>query len=129
MKLSRKNRIRIKVIGFLLMVLTMVLLNNMQQESSANFSARNNFEIIGNINDKGITPGSVTIPTKTEGDLPLRLISKPNSNFLMVLNNCQHFSNAVKFQLLQKTFLQFCTRIHYNFITEYLATIRNKDYK
>ncbi len=129
MKLSRKNRIRIKVIGFLLMVLTMVLLNNMQQESSANFSARNNFEIIGNINDKGITPGSATIPTKTEGDLPLRLISKPNSNFLMVLNNCQHFSNAVKFQLLQKTFLQFCTRIHYNFITEFLATIRNKDYK
>ena len=80
MKLSRKNRIRIKVIGFLLMVLTMVLLNNMQQESSANFSARNNFEIIGNINDKGITPGSATIPTKT-GRSSVRLISKPNSIF------------------------------------------------
>lgn len=129
MNLSHKNRIRIKVIGFLLMVLTMVVLNDKQNESAERNDKLSNWKIIGDINNKGITPATATIPAKTEGDLPLSLISKPNSNFLTVINNCQHFSNAVKFQLLQKTFLQFCTKIHFNFITEYLATIRNKDYK
>jgi hypothetical protein len=129
MGIMRRNINSIKIIGFILMIGLMVLLNA-QQENAKNKAGKIPVrEIITNVDNSGLTPSNATIPAKTEGALPLRLISKPNSNFLLVINNCQHFTHIVKFNAIQKNFLSFCTKIHHNFITEYLATIRNKDYK
>jgi hypothetical protein len=119
----------IKIFSFLLMIGLMVLLNE-QQENARNKSGRKPFrEVVTTIDPSGLAPVSSAIPNKTEGALPFRLISKTNSNFLFVITNCQHFLHEVKYQVLQKRFLKIRPKIHLNFITEYLATIRNKDYK
>jgi hypothetical protein len=129
MVLSQRNRNTIKIVGFILMIGLMVVLND-RQEAAKNKAGKNRHkEVVTDANRSGVTPGTATIPAKTEGALPLRLSSKPNSNFLLVVSNCQHFSHVVKYQLQQKNFLGFCTKISYNFITEFLATIRNKDYR
>jgi len=129
MVLTQRNINSLKIIGLLLMMGLMVVLNDKQENAKNKAGKNQDREIVRNVNDSGITPGTATIPDKTEGSLPIRLISKTNLNLLLVINNCQHFTHAVKYQVLQKNFLTFCSTISYNFITEYLATIRNKDYK
>jgi len=129
MVLTQRNSNTIKIIGFVLMIGLMVVLNDRQEAAKSKAGKKPQKEVVTDANRSGITPGTATIPAKTEGALPLRLSSKPNSNFLLIVSNCQHFSHVVKYQLQQKTFLGFCTKISYNFITEFLATIRNKDYR
>lgn len=129
MKAKRINIRSIKVVGFFLMIGLMILLNAQQEDAKSKAGKKQSKELVACIDPSGITPGTANIPIKTEGALPLRLISKPNSNFLLVINNCQHFSHIVKYQVLQKSFLNILTKIHYNFITEFLATMRNKDYR
>jgi hypothetical protein len=129
MTLTQRNINTLKIIGLLLMMGLMVVLNDKQEDAKNKAGKTQKSEIVKNCNDSGITPGTATIPYRAEGALPIRLISKTNSNLLLVINNCQHFTHAVRYQVLQKNFLTFCATISYNFITEYLATIRNKDYK
>ena len=129
MKVAYQKIKLFKIIGFLAMIGLMIVLNNNQEDAKLRTGKKDAPAIVNIDPDKGLIPVATTIPSKTEGSIPLQLISRPNSNFLIVLNNCQHFLESVRFLKLRENFLLFCAGIHYNFITEYLATIRNKDYK
>jgi len=129
MGLIQKHSKSIKIFSFLLMIGLMIVLNNEQEDAKNRAGKTPAREIVYNANNSGITPGSANIPGKTEGALPLRLISKTNSNFLLVINNCQHVTHSVRYMFLQKRFLAISSKINFNFITEFLATIRNKDYR
>jgi hypothetical protein len=129
LRAKRVNNRSFKIIGFILMIGLMIWLNAQQENAKNKAGKKSSTDFVASIDHSGITPGIATIPAKTEGSLPLSLISKPNSNFLSVINTCQHYLHSVKFNLLQKSFLSISPKIHLNFITEYLATIRNKDYR
>lgn len=129
MNIRFRKRATIKIIGFILMIGAMIVLNQQQEELRSKAGKKPIKQTVTNIDHSGLVSGAAAIPTRTEGSLPLRLIFKTNSNLMLVINNCQHVTHVVKYHALQKDFLSFCTRIHYNFITEYLATIRNKDYR
>ena len=126
---KQKQIFSIRILGFILMIGLMVLLNARQENAKSKAGKQPTKIIVANVDPSGLTPGTATIPVRTEGALPLQLISKTNSNFLLIINNCQQSLHGVKYQVLQKRFLRIRPKIHLNFITEFLATIRNKDYR
>jgi hypothetical protein len=105
----------------------MVVLNN-NQESAKNHSGKKTASDLSvNINNSGITPLQSGIPEKSEGALPLKLISNPNSNLLFLCNQNRELKNWIQYIQLQKLFFVYCSKIQHNFLIEFLATMRNKD--
>ncbi len=127
MNLDQKQIRYIKIISFLLMIGLMVFLNNEQKSSNKDNSAESTINI--SKNDSGLASNSAKIPEKTEGSIPLKLISNPNSNLLFLLNNCRKSVFDSRYVQLQKLYLGFCSKTRTNFLIEYLATMRNKDIK
>ncbi len=125
MKLSVKNITRIKIIGFLLMIGLMVYLND-KFESDDNEKTSESQIFVPNDNS-GLATSSARIPNKTEGAIPLKLISNPNSNFLFLFNNSHKIIFNSRFLQLEKKYLQYCCKTRASFLIEYLATMRNKD--
>jgi hypothetical protein len=127
MNLTRRQINFLKFFSFLLMIGLMVVLNN-NLESAKNHSGKKaTGHLTVNINNFGITPNQSGIPEKSEGSLPIKLISNPNSNFLHLINQDREIKNWVQFIQLQKLFFGYCSKIQHNFLIEFLATMRNKD--
>jgi hypothetical protein len=127
MKISRKQIGYIKVIGLTLMVCLMVVLNNRQELAKLKAGNKTESSITATVDHSGIGATAAQVPTKTEGAIPLKLISNPNSNFLMLVNCSKELYNKSRFIQYRKVFLKYCSKIHSNFLIEYLATSRNKD--
>jgi len=125
MNLSVKNITRIKIIGFLLMIGLMVYLND-KFDSDENEKTSESQIYVPN-DDSGLATSSARIPGKTEGAIPLKLISNPNSNFLFLFNHSHKIIFNSRFLQLEKTYLEYCCKTRASFLIEYLATMRNKD--
>jgi hypothetical protein len=127
MNLTRKQINFLKIFGFLLMIGLMVVLNN-NQENARNHSGKKASGDIGiTINSLGIAPIAAEIPGKTEGALPLKLISNPNSTFLFLFNQSREIIIGCRYIQFQKLFYTYCSQLQNNFLIEFLATMRNKD--
>jgi len=127
MLLTRKKINYLKLISFLLMIGLMVVLNNEQKSAKILSGKKATSNLIVNENGAGITANTAAIPEKSEGSLPLKLISNPNSNFLFLLNQSKESKIGFRFIQLQKLFFVYCSKIQNNFLIEFLATMRNKD--
>jgi hypothetical protein len=127
MDLTRKQINFLKLFSFLLMIGLMVVLNNNQESAKNHSGKKTDNDLSVNINDSGITPLQTGIPEKSEGALPLKLISNPNSNFLFLCNQNRELKNWIQYIRLQKLFFVYCSKIQHNFLIEFLATMRNKD--
>ena len=128
MRISHKHITCLKIAGFVLMIGAMILLNNQQEKAKFKNGRKSKPEAIYNPNNTGTAPTTANIPEKTEGTLPLKLISNPHVNFLTLYNNSQISKEEVRFGYLHNSFLDYCHKIQYKFIIEFLATIRSKDY-
>jgi len=113
--------------SFLLMIGLMVVLNNEQKTAKSLSGKKSTSHLMVDVNSSGIASNASTIPEKTEGTLPLKLISNPNSNFLSILNYSKELKIGFHFVQFQKLFLVYCSKFQSNFLIEYLATMRNKD--
>ncbi|HNW50165.1 MAG TPA: hypothetical protein PKH79_03725 [Prolixibacteraceae bacterium] len=127
MKLTRKQINIIKIFSFLLMIGLMIVLNNKQKSAKSESGEPSSHEYILLANGSGIATNISAIPEKAEGALPLKLISNPNSNLLFLFNQSREQRMEFRYIQFQKLFLVFCSKIHDNFLIEFLATMRNKD--
>lgn len=127
MFLTRKQFQFLKFFSFLLMIGLMVVLNNEQKSAKILSGKKPVSHIIANENGAGITANAAAIPEKSEGALPLKLISNPNSNFLFLFNQSKDLKTGFRFIQLQKLFFVYCSKFQNNFLIEFLATMRNKD--
>jgi hypothetical protein len=127
MKLTRKQITFLSFFSFLLMIGLMVVLNNEQKTAKSLSGKKSTSDLTIDLSGAGIASSSSTIPEKTEGTLPLKLISNPNSNFLSLLNHSRELKIGFHFIQFQKLFFVYCSKFQSNFLIEYLATMRNKD--
>jgi len=127
MTLTRKQINYLKIFSFILMIGLMVVLNNEQKSAKGLSGKKQSTHLIATENGAGITANASTIPAKSEGAIPLKLISNPNSNFLFLFNQSKELRNGFQFIQFQKLFLVYCSKIQQNFLIEFLATMRNKD--
>jgi hypothetical protein len=127
MHLTQKHINYLKFFGFLLMIGLMVVLNNEQKSAKTLSGKKPVCHLMVNENGVGITANASTLPEKTEGSLPLKLISNPNSNFLFLFNQSKELKNGFQFIQFQKLFFVYCSKFQSNFLIEFLATMRNKD--
>jgi hypothetical protein len=109
------------------MIGLMVVLNNEQKSAKILSGKKPVSHIIVNENGAGITANAAAIPEKSEGALPLKLISNPNSNFLFLFNQSKDLKTGFRFIQMQKLFFVYCSKFQNNFLIEFLATMRNKD--
>lgn len=127
MLIITKHKKYIKIIGFFFLLGVMFVLNNQLEKKDVEVKGQTeniqNFET----NISGIAPLTAQIPNKTEGALPIKLISNPNSIFLSFVNyGYEHFS-CYSFIELKKRYLKYCARIWAHNITEFLLSLRNRD--
>ena len=127
MNLTQKKIQYIKFFSFLLMIGLMIVLNNEQKTAKflSGKGTTNNLTVTEN--RSGITNTASALPEKTEGALPLKLISNPNSDFLFLYNQSREIKSEFHFVQFQKLFFVYCSRLHRNFMMEFIATMRNKD--
>jgi flagellar assembly factor FliW len=106
----------------------MVILNNKFEQKSST-TKTDQTESVLDIDSpiSGITTLLAQIPTKTEGSLPIKLISNLNSNFLLAVTNSYNFRSEFKFNVLQQQFLIFYHKIQRKKMISYLITARSKD--
>lgn len=105
----------------------MFVLNNRIEKTESGQKHKTESVVSINSNHAGIAPLSAQIPDKTEGSLPIKLISNLNSDFLYFINNGYEFRNEFKFLFLQKAYLNFCHKIQAKKLISYLITARSKD--
>jgi hypothetical protein len=127
MELARKQINFLKIFSFLLMIGLMVVLNNEQKTAKTLSGRKTTSDIIVKENGEGIIFNTFAIPEKSEGALPIKLISNPNSNLLFLLNHSRELKTEFQFIQLKKLFFVFCSKFQNNFLIEFLATMRNKD--
>jgi hypothetical protein len=127
MKLTRKHIGYLKIISLILMIGLMVVLNKQQESAKLKAGNKTESSLVIPIDHSGIGATMAQVPTKTEGAIPLKLISNPNSNFLTLVNCTQEVYLRSRFVQFKKVFLKYCCKIHSNYLIEYLATSRNKD--
>jgi len=127
MNLTRKQISFLTIFSFLLMIGLMVVLNNEQKMAKSLAGKKSASHLTVNVNDTGIAANASTLPERTEGTLPLKLISNPNSNFLFLFNHSRELKIEFHFIQFQKLFFVYCSKFQSNFMIEFLATMRNKD--
>ncbi len=127
MKISRKHISYLKVISLMLMIGLMFILNKQQESAKSRSGNKAESTLTETIDRSGIGATTAQIPTKTEGAIPLKLISNPNSNFFTLVNCSKEFYNRSRYIQFRKEFLNYCSKVYFNFLIEYLATARNKD--
>jgi hypothetical protein len=102
----------IKLLSFVFLLGLMVFLNNkIEQKSSTTKTDQTESVLDIDSPISGITTLLAQIPTKTEGSLPIKLISNLNSNFLLAVTNSYNFRSEFKFNVLQQQFLIFYHKI------------------
>lgn len=117
----------IKLVGFVLMLGLMVFLNNQIEKSERRTNPQTESVIKVLPNDAGIAPLSAQIPDKSEGSLPIKLISNLNSNFLYFINIGYDFRSLNSYIFQKKLFLTFCHKIQKQQMIKYLISAKNKD--
>lgn len=127
MQLSKKSIRLIQLSGFILLLGLMVVLNNRIEKSSSNTKHQTETYRFAETNNTGIAPLSAQVPINTEGALPIKLISNPNSPFLVFINKSIEFKNNYQYIQNRKQFLCFSGRLQISFIVELIISARNKD--
>ena len=127
MQLSKKHIRFMQLAGFVIMLAVMVVLNNRIEKVDQGEKPHTETVSSIGLNISGVAPLSAQIPSNPEGAIPIRLISNPNSPFLVFINKSYEFRNNYRYTQCRKRFLHFCSRLQTFFITEFLVTARNKD--
>lgn len=127
MRLSKKSIHFLQLTGFILMLVLMVVLNNRIEKTAPRVVNHNETISTLAINNAGIAPLLAQIPNTPEGALPIKLITNPNSPFLIFINNSFEFKNNYRYTHYRKQFLNFSMQLQTFFIIEFLVTARNKD--
>lgn len=127
MQFSKKSIRILQLAGFVMMLCLMVILNHRIEKVIPDSKQRTEKVSISGTNNTGIAPLTAQIPHNTEGALPIKLISNPNSPFLAFINKSFEYKNKYRYTQNRKQFLTYCSRLHLFFITEFMVTVRNKD--
>lgn len=116
-----------KPLSFIFLLGVMFVLNKHIEKEKVNISENTESIQIINSNNSGLAPLSAQLPNKTEGALPLRLISNPNSIFLVFVNKGYEHINAFKLLDIKKRYLHYCARFNANYLTSFVISLKNKD--
>lgn len=129
MRISRKHTNYLKVLGFFTLLGLMVLLNS-QMGSDKQNEQENSTQLVSEVSKhEGLAPLTAKVPGHTERSIPIKLISNPNSVFLVFVNYSYEFKAKYRIVYQKKKFLQYYGRLQKVFICEYLLSARNKDIK
>lgn len=112
MRLSQKYRYILKATGFVLLLVVMVVLNEHQQNHRHASADKATTTISQDTGNTGISPFAIQLPRESQGMLPLQLISKPNSLFLLVVKQGHEFAFQRKFKLQKAIYIQIGLKIN-----------------
>jgi hypothetical protein len=120
------KRLHIQLAGFVLLLGLMFVLNNrLEQKERPQPAPTETLESWQN--DTGIAPLTAQIPGRTEGSLPIKLITNLNTNFLVFTNHSFTFRMDTFIRVQKKLYQTFCHKIQRATILNVLATAKNKD--
>jgi hypothetical protein len=127
MRFTDKYHWILKTAGFVFLLVLMVILN--ENQKSGKEGSKNIPQTVLNqeINDNGLAPVAVQIPRECEGMLPIRLISRTNSLFLLVVNQANEAINEREFILRKKIYIDICQKMNPGAWIQYLVSSGNKE--
>lgn len=105
----------------------MFYLNNRIEKSSTERKHQSETVLTLASNQSAIAPLSDQLPNRSEGSLPIKLISNLNSNFLYFINRGFEHKTEFKYVHLKKQFLKFYHKIQTQQLINYLITAKSKD--
>jgi hypothetical protein len=123
-----KKHIRFwKVLGFLVLLVSMVVLNN-KLEQSNNVENKANTETISDYsNQLGLPAVATQIPLSTEGALPIKLAAKPHYQFFVLVSNGFELYSKYRNTFLIRKFTDIIPLLDISFKKAYLVSTKNKD--
>lgn len=84
LKIDKKHIIFWRIFGFIVLIVSMVALNRYVSQGNNDEGGASAAEIVVDLNTNGVTPLAVHIPRSCEGSLPIKMISNPYSNFMVL---------------------------------------------
>ncbi len=127
MRLPVKNRWILKAVGFIFLLALMVVLNESQKTDEHIGNKKAQTGLSQEINDNGITPLAVQVPRECEGMLPIKLISRTNSLFLLVVNQANQAVTEREYVLRKKIYTDICQKVNPGAWIQYLLSSGNKE--
>ena len=114
-----------QIASFVLLLGLMVILNHRLEKVHP--ETKHAPETISSIDSNtGIVSLASQVPENPEGALPIKLISNPNSPFLLFISKGYELKNNFSYTQNRKRFLNYCFRLQ-TFFIEIMVTARNKD--
>lgn len=113
--------------GFVLLLGLMFILNNSFERKEQSAAAQSQTQVDSWQHDAGIAPLNAQIPGRTEGSLPIKLITNLNTNFLIFTNHSYDFRLASFVRERKNIYQTFCHRIQRKLIFQVLTSAKNKD--
>jgi len=117
----------LKAAGFIFLLALMVVLNENQKTGKNDRDNKPKTELSQEINDNGITPAAVQVPRECEGMLPIQLISRTNSLFLLVVNKANESITDCEFSLRKKIYIDICQKVNPGAWIQFQVASGNKE--
>jgi len=127
LRTDKKHIIFLRIFGFILLIGTMIILNNQTVSNNENTKQIPLQEITSNINENGVTPVATQVPGTSETTLPIKLISNPNISFMVLCENVFNLKNNYNFHQLKRKFESIVHHIQLKSLIEYTNSLNNKD--
>lgn len=121
------KRLHIQLAGFVLLLGLMFVLNNRLEQTQTPQTPTSETLVESWQNDAGIAPLTAQIPERTEGSLPIKLITNLNTNFLIFTNHSFTFRMETFLRVQKKYYQSFSHKIQRAVILMVMTTAKNKD--
>lgn len=121
------KRIHIQLAGFVLLLGLMFVLNNSFGHAEQSNQEQSQTLVDSWQHEAGIAPLAAQIPGRTEGSLPIKLITNMHTNFLIFTNHSFTFRMASFIRERETLYHTFCHKLQRASIFNVLVTAKSKD--
>ncbi|MDA3881025.1 MAG: hypothetical protein PF436_11615 [Prolixibacteraceae bacterium] len=127
MKTGNKHIICWRIFGFAVLVLSMVALNRYAGKGSNDRGGTPAAEIAIGLNTNGVTPLAIQIPRTSEGALPIKMVSNPYSNFMVLSQTDFDLKINYLYRHFKNKYTNNIYRLQLFYILARESALKNKD--
>lgn len=127
MKTGRNHIIYWRIAGLAVLLVAMVALNRHAGSGTQNDNDKPVSEFVHDLNENGVTPLAVQIPPSREGALPIKMISNPYSNFMVLSQTGFNIKINDQYRFFKNRYTNIIYRLQLFYVLARDSALKNKD--